>query len=325
MSPSFVPFRSPDEVVLTDGGTETMLAYKHDFPLRHEAAFEALESPKHYSIVEDFTAQYLSQAVSAGFSVTLNTSTYRASTNHFNLCDTPADKRDAYVTDRSVKLIRDAAKAEAGKSVGEARVFIIGMVGSLGDGYRGGAPTLDAARSYHRTQISALCKGNIDAIAAYTLTNSPEAAAIAIEASEEGLPCVIHFTLEGDGRTACGESLGSAILEVERLVEEAGAGRVAFFGVNCIHPNAMRLVLREGADKGETWVKRVKAFRGNASKLSHEVLEKTEEIDEGDPCEWGRAMCELREEFPSLQNIGGCCGTSPVHQAEIIKCLRCPK
>jgi hypothetical protein len=103
-----VPFRTPEEVVLTDGGTGTTLAYKHKFPLRHEATFEALDSPAHAAALAADAATFARQAFAAGRSVTLDTITYRASSRYFDLCGTAADRRDAHVTRRSVALLRAA-------------------------------------------------------------------------------------------------------------------------------------------------------------------------------------------------------------------------
>jgi homocysteine S-methyltransferase len=314
-----VPFRTPEEVVLTDGGTGTTLAYKHQFPLRHEATFEALDSPAHAAALAADAATFARQAFAAGRSVTLDTITYRASSRYFDLCGTAADRRDAHVTRRSVALLRAASDAEAGKAAGGARAFIVGCVGSMGDAYRAGAPTVADARAYHRVQVAALA-GAVDFVAACALTNSAEAAAVAVEAADAGASCAVLFTLEDGGRLACGEALGEAVAETDRLVAAAGRALPAYFGVNCVHPARARPVLRAGAARGEAWVARVKAFRGNASRLGHGALEGRREIDEGDAAEWARDVWRLRAEFPALQVIGGCCGTGTAHQLELARC-----
>lgn len=327
MSPGAALFQNASEIIVTGGGEETLLQYKYNFPLRHEAAFEALESPEFEAILRDLTKKYVSNAFIACLSTKCETLTFRASKTYFDLCSTANDKRDDYVSARSVALLREAV-ADASATAGAAapcalpRVPIVGVVGPLGDAYAAGAPALNSAREYHRTQVVALAAAGVDAVGVYTLTNSAEAAAVALEADAAGAMCIVLFTLESDDRTACGESLGAAVEEVDRLVAEAGAEPVLYFGVNCIYPLAMQRVLREGALKGEEWVSRVKEFRGNASKLCHEELGNSDTIDEGDPKEWARNMMALRDEFPSLQIIGGCCGTGPKHQEELIKLIK---
>ena len=58
-------------------------------------------------------------------------------------------------------------------------------------------------------------------VTAITMTYAEEAIGVARAAARAGLPVVISFTLETDGRLPSGQSLGDAIAQVDA---ETGAG-----------------------------------------------------------------------------------------------------
>ena len=69
---------------------------------------------------------------------------------------------------------------------------------------------------YHAWQIGVLKDAGADLVSAFTLTNIGEAVGIACAAKAAGIPCVISFTLETDGKLPTGESLRYAIETVDR-------------------------------------------------------------------------------------------------------------
>jgi homocysteine S-methyltransferase len=79
--------------------------------------------------------------------------------------------------------------------------------------------------------------------------------------------------------------------------------------INCAHPTHFASALEPGA----SWVRRIMSLRANASTLSHAELDEATEIDEGDPESLGREYRELRDRFPHLTVLGGCCGTDHRH------------
>ena len=71
-----------------------------------------------------------------------------------------------------------------------------------------------------------------DLITALTMTHVGEAVGIARAAAEAGIPAVISFTVETDGRLPDGTLLSDAI-----LAADAATGRSpAHYMVNCAHP-----------------------------------------------------------------------------------------
>ena len=87
-------------------------------------------------------------------------------------------------------------------------MVISGCVGPRGDGYDPGQLMSEAdAEAYHRQQISAFGETDADLVTAITMTNTPEAIGLVRAARACGLPVVIAFTVETDGRLPTGQSL----------------------------------------------------------------------------------------------------------------------
>ena len=47
--------------------------------------------------------------------------------------------------------------------------------------------------------------------------------------------------------------------------------------------------------------------------MSHAELDESEELDDGDPEEFGALHAELKSKLKNLRVIGGCCGTDHRH------------
>ena len=146
------------------------------------------------------------------------------------------------------------------------------------------------------------------------MTYPEEAIGITRAAGAVGMPVVISYTVETDGRLPTGQSLREAI----ELVDEATDAGPAYYMINCAHPTHFDTVL-EGA-----WVERVGGLRANASTKSHAELDEAEELDEGNPAELGAQYRELRNRFGHINVLGGCCGTDHRHIEEIIKACLAP-
>lgn len=121
------------------------------------------------------------------------------------------------------------------------------------------------------------------------------------------MPVVVSFTVETDGRLVTGQTLGEAVAETEA----ATAGAVAWYGINCAHPDHFRGAL-DGA-----WRGRIGMIRANASRKSHAELDGSTEIDAHDAAELAGDYRALMAVLPALRVFGGCCGTDVRHVAAI--------
>jgi S-methylmethionine-dependent homocysteine/selenocysteine methylase len=292
------------DLFLTDGGIETSLIFHQGLDLPEFAAFVLLDSEAGLDQLRRYYEPYLALAGESGAGFVLESPTWRASPGWAARLDVSAEKLDA-LNRRAIALM-DELRASAG----DAPVVISGCVGPQGDGYRPAELlSADAAREYHSTQIGTFADTAADMVTAITMTYADEAVGVAQAAGDAGLPVVISFTVETDGRLPNGEGLGEAIDEVD----EATGGAPAYYMLNCAHPTHFEDVL--GTD--EPWRDRIRGLRANASTLSHDELDAMEELDDGDPADLGARYAALRSRLPNLNVLGGCCGTDHRHVAAI--------
>jgi S-methylmethionine-dependent homocysteine/selenocysteine methylase len=143
-------------------------------------------------------------------------------------------------------------------------------------------------------------------VAAYTLTGPEEGIGIARAARRAGIPVLIGFTVETDGRLPDGRLLRDALAQV--VAAESPDG----FIVNCAHPTHIAPALDDG-----DWLGRIVQVNPNASTLSHAELDAVEELDAGDLTLLATSYDALRAQLPELAIIGGCCGTDACHVAAL--------
>jgi homocysteine S-methyltransferase len=196
----------------------------------------------------------------------------------------------------------------------EVPILISGCIGPRFDAYSpDDEMSADEAEGYHSAQVSALATAGVDLITALTLTDVGEAVGIVRAARAVEVPAVISFTVETDGRLPSGQGLRDAIEGTDATTDSAAA----YFMVNCAHPTHLAGAL----DDEGPWRERIQGVRANASKKSHEELDESDELDEGDPDELAVEYRALMERLPALKVIGGCCGTDHRHVGAV--CAAC--
>jgi S-methylmethionine-dependent homocysteine/selenocysteine methylase len=293
-------------VFLTDGGMETTLLFHDGFELPGFAAFPLLEDPDGRSALRRYYETYGRIAVNAGCGFVLETPTWRANADWGAKIGFGREAL-AEINRHSARFMHDVRDA---LEQPQSPFVISGCIGPRGDGYRADTQMRsEEAAGYHREQVAVLAGGDVDLVSAATMTYAEEAVGVVHAAEEVGLPAVISFTTEPDGRLPSGQPLREAIEQVDAET----SGRAAYFMLNCAHPSHFEDVLR---DPGE-WRDRIRGLRANASSLSHEELDQSTELDAGNPEEFGRQYRALREEVPSLTVLGGCCGTDHRHIEQI--------
>jgi homocysteine S-methyltransferase len=293
------------ETFITDGGMETTLIFDDGIALPDFASFILLEDPTGVDVLRAYYTSYLEIAAQHGVGIVLDTPTWRANPDWGDRLGYSAAAL-ADVDRRGVALLEELrATAE-----GVPHVIISGCIGPRGDGYRvDNEMTAEEAQRYHEPQVATFADTAADLVSALTLTYADEAVGVARAARAAGIPSVISFTVETDGRLPSGQSLREAIEEVDDQTE----GAVAYFMVNCAHPTHFAHVFEEDGD----WRGRIRGLRANASEKSHAELDEAEELDAGDPAALARHYRELQTRLPSLTVVGGCCGTNQRHVAEI--------
>ena len=288
------------ELELTDGGIETTLVYREGFDLPCFAAFPLLNEPRGRGAFRRYFDPFLELADARGLGFVLDTVTWRANPEW--------GARLGYDARRLAAANRRAVEFASSIAASGDRVLVNGVVGPRGDGYVvAERMSADEAADYHAFQITELCAAGAERITALTLTYPDEAIGIVHAATAAGLPVVISFTVETDGRLPDGTPIGLAIQQVDL----ATASAAEFFMLNCAHPSHIARGLDGSLD-------RVGGLRVNASALSHAELDEAVELDAGDPAALASDNAALRSWLPSVRLLGGCCGTDHRHVTEIL-------
>lgn len=287
---------------LTDGGLETTLIFREGLALPHFAAFDALKDPAGRAALERYFHSYVAMAHEHRVGCVLESATWRASADWGTRLGYAAPALAA-ANRATIELLLPLVQRYDSEST---PVVLSGCIGPRGDGYRiGERMTAADAERYHTPQVEAFSQVEADLVTAITMTSSDEALGIARAASAAGMPSVVSFTLELDGKLPSGEGLGDAI---ERLDAESAVAP-AYYMINCAHPLHFEAVLARGG----RWRERIRGLRVNASTKSHAELDASLVLDDGDPEDLGRHYRRLCAVLPQLNVLGGCCGTDQRH------------
>jgi len=288
--------------MLTDGGIETTLIFHEGFDLPLFAAYVLMEDEEGRAALRRYYRKFIEIADETGSGFILDSPTWRCSTDWGARLGQDADRIARFNQDAIALMaeLRDEARTSG-------PVVISGCIGPRGDGY---APETqmspDAAEAYHRHQIDAFTHTEADMVAAITMTHVGEAIGIVNAAKAAGIPVAISFTVETNGCLPSGQSLRSAIADVDAATNSAPA----YYMINCAHPDHFADILK---DDGSGWTDRIQGLRANASRKSHAELDESETLDEGDPDELGGEYASLTALLPNLNVFGGCCGTDHRH------------
>ncbi|MBX2837848.1 MAG: homocysteine S-methyltransferase family protein [Gammaproteobacteria bacterium] len=289
---------------LIDGGCETTLIFHEGLELPHFAAFVLLETEEGKEAIRRYYKPYLQVAKDHAMGFVLETPTWRASADWGKLLGYDKDRLTA-VNVSAINLMQELRDEVSPR---ETPVIISGCVGPRGDGYvTGEEMSASEAESYHRPQIEALKSAGAEMATALTMTYAAEAIGITRAAQKAQLPVVISFTTETNGKLPNDQMLGDAIQETDQATDSTPI----YYMINCAHPDHFSNAL-----KGE-WIERIGGFRANASRMSHAELDEAEELDAGDPKEFGELHGELCRMLPNVQVIGGCCGTDHRHVSAV--------
>ena len=295
------------DLFLTDAGLDTWIRYSSGMDFGGLPSFALVGCAEGRATLVRYYAAFIDLARRYDCGLVLETPTWQANADRaahpeFGSAELRQINRDAADLLADLRRERDTLRP----------VVISGSVGPRRDGYRGDVVmSAREAQDYHAVQISALAEAHVDMITGMTMTNVPESIGIARAAAQQGLPCAISFTLGTDGRLPSGQSLKSAIEEVDAC---AGPD---YFGLNCVHPNHFLAVLAEGGD----WTGRIRALRANASCKGHDILDRAQRLHDGDPNALAHHYRAVSVMLDGLAVVGGCCGTDHRHVKAIADTL----
>lgn len=295
-----------DGLFLADGGIETTLIFHEGLDLPEFAAFHLLKTPEGEAAVRKYFRTYADLAKQYGTGLILESATWRSSPDWGARIGYSLEELDV-VNQKAIQLLEEIRKEY---QTDRTPIIISGCVGPRGDGYvPGKVMSAEEAETYHCRQIELFAASSADLVTAITMNNVEEAIGIAQAAKMAGIPVVLSFTVETDGNLPTGQTLKSAIEQTDK----ATGGYPVYYMINCAHPTHFEHVVSDGGD----WLQRIRGIRANASHMSHAELNEAPELDEGNPIELGMQYARLKQRIPSLNVMGGCCGTDHRHIEQI--------
>lgn len=298
--------------MLTDSGLETWLVFHRSTDLPDFAAFPLLDDPAGRELLAEYFRDHLRIAAAAGTGLVLETPTWRANADWGARLGYDAPALDRVNRD-AVHLLGELAAEHP-----DVAVVVSGNIGPRGDGYEPNELlTADVAERYHRAQIDSFAAAGVDRVTMLTATHTGEPIGIVRAAAAAGIPVVISFTVETDGRLPSGQRIHEAVAEMDGATDRGAL----HFGVNCAHPDHFTQALHAGP----AVIGRIELIRANASRASHAELDAAEELDDGDPVELASLYAGLLRSHPHLSVLGGCCGTDARHIEAIARaCVTAP-
>lgn len=297
------------EFFLTDAGVETDLIFNHGIEIREFAAHTLLPTREGRAALAHYFEGFLNLAKERNAGFILDTVTWKAHDRWAkNLGASKEDLRTA--NEESVRFIVDLRDRFAENT---KPIVLNGVIGPRGDAYRPEAViAMEAAEDYFSEQLGWLAATEVDMVSALTFNQASEAAGLARAARTAGLPAVISFTVETNGALPNGQSLASAILQVDAATDNYPA----YYMINCAHPDHFADALNDAP-----WSRRIRGIRANASRKSHAELDAAPELDAGDPQELAGQYHKLATRMPWLNVFGGCCGSDLRHVTEMVRIL----
>lgn len=289
-----------DRVWLTDGGLETSIIFHDGIDLPLFASFHLLETDEGRVALDRYYNRYIKLAKAAETGFVLDTATWRSGA----FWAEALGRAETDMADVSRTAVQFAVDVKKRAQSSRTPVLVNGVVGPAGDGYQPDALWVaEDAEELHAKQSAWMADAGADMISAVTITHTGEGIGFVRAAKRTGLPVVLSYTVETDGNLPSGQTLADAITETDAATDSAPA----FYMVNCAHPEHFKGKLA-GA-----WTDRIGGIRANASRMSHAELDEAEELDDGNPEEFGTLYGELATHLRNLRVVGGCCGTDDRH------------
>jgi methionine synthase I (cobalamin-dependent) len=207
--------------------------------------------------------------------------------------------------DRALELTRravDIAHAAIASVNSDSPKFIAGSISTLEDCYRPDlVPPDDELHAEHSERIHHLIECGVDLILIETINTIREAVIMAKLATVTGTPVVVSFVCDREGKILSGETLTEAASQLLPL-------GISAIGVNCGPTPSLAKPLAElqsACGKDFPLI----AY-GNIGYADEEVG--WVNTDSENP----NAYCEHARHWP-VKIVGGCCGTTPQHIAEL--------
>ena len=196
-------------------------------------------------------------------------------------------------------------------------MYIGGLMGCKGDAYTGeNSLSENDAHFFHSWQAKLFGQANVDFLFAGIMPILPEAVGMAKAMADTGLPYIISFTIQNDGRLIDGTSIHDAIAYIDGVVEE----KPMCYMTNCVHPRILNEALSKSFNQTNLVQERFLGIQANTSPLSYKELDGSIDLKCSDPESFAEEMLSLRS-ISNIKIFGGCCGTDSRHMEQVARRL----
>ncbi|MBR2408782.1 MAG: homocysteine S-methyltransferase family protein [Lachnospiraceae bacterium] len=197
------------------------------------------------------------------------------------------------------------------------QMYVGGLMGCKGDAYTGeGALAEQEAFSFHRWTVEQFYKAGIDFLYAGIMPVLSEAAGLARAINDTGLPYIISFTIQQDGKLIDGTTIADAI----RYIDSITTNKPICYMTNCVHPSIVHQALMQPFNRNDMVRERFRGIQANTSPLSYAELDSAEDLYCSEPEEFAEEMIKLQS-VADIKIWGGCCGTNCRHMACVARKL----
>lgn len=307
MRPTFAEtFLRSDAVFVTDGGIETRLIYEFGLDLPDFASFLALFDERGRKALEEIYRSYLAIAAQSRVPMLVGTPTWRAHSDCLKRLGF-SEAGDLDRVNREAVAFLQALRRELDV---EDRVFIAGVIGPRGDGYRADAvPQSEEAHAYHRPQAQLLAQLGVDFLYAPTFASRAELMGVALAMAETGRPYALAPVIDGNGLLPD----GSVLSETIRLIDDAVRPAPLYYLTGCVHSSTFRKAAEDASDTLVPLMPgRITGMKANASPLPPDQLDRLDHVEADEPAVFASNILDLRRRY-GLRILGGCCGTGAGH------------
>lgn len=196
-------------------------------------------------------------------------------------------------------------------------MYIGGLIGCKGNAYTGEEALSEReAYEFHLWQAENLALGGVDFLYAGIMPNVFEAAGMAQAMAETGLPYIISFTIQRDGKLIDGTKISDAINYIDRVT----AVKPICYMTNCVHPTILYEALSQPFNDCQLIEERFWGIQANTSPLSYAELDNSIDLKCSQPNKFANEMIKLKD-FSGMKIFGGCCGTDNRHMEELARRL----
>lgn len=196
-------------------------------------------------------------------------------------------------------------------------MYVGGLMGCEGDAYKAeGALEEEEAERFHWWQAELFQKAGVDFLYAGIMPALEEATGMARAMAKTGLPYIISFTIQKDGRLLDGTTITDAIRYIDSRVRPVPL----CYMTNCVHPNIVREAILQPFNQNEIVRERFLGIQANTSPLTYEELDGSLDLKSSEPEELAESIKQLSK-VSGMKIFGGCCGTDGRHMEQIAKSL----